>query len=161
LKLVSRLDYDTDAAVDIPFDWIDALHPLYPVSNRVKGNVEADLPDQFAVFEKENYFRAETAEGVRLRVSSVENSPEGTDQFWQEALGFHLSKKFAGAEKRDIGEYSGVMLESKDPDPYFYYVGVKAEKKYIHLLELFFPGRESLEYYEETMNALGEGVSVR
>ena len=139
VKLVSRLDYDNRPAVDIPFDWIGELHPLYPVSKKVKGRVKADLPEQFAVFEKENYFRAETPEGVRLRVSSVENSPEGTARFWQDALAFHLAKKFAEAEKRDAGPFPGVLLESKDPSPYFYYIGVQVEKKHIHLAEFSFP----------------------
>jgi hypothetical protein len=161
LKLVSRLDYDNRPAVNIPFDWIDGLHPLYPVSNKVKGRVKADLPEQFAVFEKENFFRAETPEGVRLRVSSVENSPEGTARFWQDALAFHLAKKFAEAEKRDAGGFPGVLLESKDPSPYFYYVGVQVEKKHIHLAEVFFPDREAFEEYEGMLDDLGKGVTVQ
>lgn len=161
LKLVSRLDYDTGAEADIPFDWIGSLHPLYPVSRKVKGNVKADLPDRFAVFEKENYFRAETAEGVRLRVSSVKNNPQGTTRFWQEALAFHLAKKFAEAEKQEAGPFSGVLLVSKDPSPYFYFIGVQAEKKHIHLLEIFFPDRETFVEYEGTIEVLGKGVSVR
>lgn len=157
VRLVSRLEYERAADNAVPFPWIDDLHPLYPVAERFEGSVKGELPDMFAVFKKDKYFHAETADGVRLRIATVPNRPRGDGNFWQEALAYHLSPRFAQVTPEATGELSGVLLKSKDSKPYYYFVGVKTDKKKLHILELFIPDEQLLEaHYSSVVEALEE-----
>jgi hypothetical protein len=157
VRLISRLEYEAASEDTIPFPWIDDLHPLYPAAGRFSGSLRGDLPDTFAVFKKDKYYHAETADGVRLRVSTIPNKPRGDGPFWQEALSFHLAPRFAEVMPREFGEIRGVLLTSKDPRPYYYVVGVKPDKRKLHVLEIFFPGEDVFEqHYPAAAEAVEE-----
>lgn len=157
VRLISRLEYETASEDTIPFPWIDDLHPLYPAAGRFSGSVRGDLPDIFAVFKKDKYYHAETADGVRLRISTIPNKPRGDGPFWQEALSYHLAPRFAEAAPREFGETRGVLLTSKDLSPYYYVVGVKPDNRKLHVLEIFFPGEDVFEqHYPAVVKAVEE-----
>ncbi len=157
VRLVSRLDYQSGREDEIPFPWVDNLHPLYPAARRFKGSVKGDLPDMFAVFKKDKYYHAETADGIRFRLSTVRNKPRGDADFWQAALLYHLAPRFAGVEEEEIGEVLGVLLKSKDITPYYYMVGVIPDGRNLHVLELFVPDEELFEkQYSDVLLAIEE-----
>jgi hypothetical protein len=78
----------------IPFDCIRSLDPLYSSLRSLKGTIELDLGGDFAVFEKEDAFRAESAEGTRVRVGTARNDPLGDSAFWQKALSHFLREYY-------------------------------------------------------------------
>ena len=161
VRLISRLNYETASGDTVPFPWIDELHPLYPPAGRFGGSVRGELPDTFAVFKKDKYYHAETADGVRLRISTIGNKPRGDAGFWQKAMEHHLAPRFAETEARELGEVKGVLLTSKDPEPFYYFVGVKPDRRKLHVLEIFFPGGEMFEKHFPRVSEAVEELTIR
>ena len=96
--LVPRLAPTSEEKTTIPFSWIARLDPLYPSLARLDGAIEFQLSEDFALFDKEKIFRAESAEGTRVRVATINNNPQGDSDFWQKALNFHLGRYYKEAE---------------------------------------------------------------
>lgn len=148
VALRSRVDYYGTLERDIPFPWIENLHPLYPSIFDLDGAKGLkNLTGDFAVFEKEDYFRAENPAGVRVRMGTVKNDPAGDETFWRDALAYHLSPFYAGTEIPDAGtdEFEGVLFTSKDREPYYYLVGVYVDGRKVHVAEVFFPDRDAFD----------------
>jgi hypothetical protein len=157
VELVPRLVYEDEMREQIPFGWIAELDPLYVSLMKLKGSMELELGEEFAVFKREDSFRAESADGVRVRAGTASNDPRGDDDFWKRALLFHLSPYYRSVEELDAGPFKGVLLESKDRDPFYYLVGVHVKGRKIHVVEAFFPVEEALKAKRESvLEALGE-----
>ncbi len=157
VNLKSRLE--EAGRPEIPFAWMARLDPLSPVSGELKARVSFDPGPDFAVFSRDEIYLAEDAKGCSISISSLENRPRGDSAFWQKALLFHKKDYYSIAEKVDIpmGEktFRGVRFVSKDRKPYLYIAGLLAEKKALHVLEIFSPdaGRDLSPLFQ----ALKEG----
>jgi hypothetical protein len=134
----------------IPFPWIANLNPLYPSLRNPRGRIELELSEDFAVFTEEAGFRAESAEGTRVRIGAANNHPRGDTEFWRQALSYHLGPFYKTAEELDLGYFKAVLFTSKDPEPFSYLVAVSAEKDDtiltdLLIVEIFFPDRSALQ----------------
>jgi len=161
LELVSRLPHEEQQRERIPFSWIAELDPLYVSIPDLKGSVELDLGENFAVFTKDDAFRAESPGGIRVRVGTTQNSPEGNNDFWQGALSYHLAPYYRSTEKVEAGQISAVFFTSKDAKPFFYLVGVKVVKKRIYVVEAFFPDEEAMKEKREIVLDALEGMKIQ
>ena len=145
----------------IPFPWISNLNPLYPSLRNPRGRIELELSEDFAVFSEEAGFRAESAEGTRVRIGAANNHPRGDTEFWGKALSYHLGPFYKTAEELDLGPFKAVLFTSKDPEPFSYLVSVSAEKdgqilSDLLIVEIFFPDRSALQ---ERLSGLKESVT--
>lgn len=160
VELFPRLSEDVSLRERIPFPWLSELNPLYPSIYTLKGRVSLVLSYSFAVFDGDSIYRAESHDGVRIRVGSIRNSPKGDTLFWQKALMHHLSPLFREAQPIDTAEqgsgFLGVLFLSKDRIPYYYYVGVKAQGDILYVAEIFFPEEELKNlHFLELMESIG------
>jgi hypothetical protein len=153
--LLARLAKQPVGKEKIPFDWIKDLDPLYVSLRHLTGKIEFELGDEFAVFERDVAFRAESAEGTRVRVGTTRNEPSGDSSFWQKALSYYLSKYYKETVDFEFGEVKGAIFTSKDVEPFYYLVGVVTEKNTIYVIEVFFPGRPSLD---KRLNGIKESL---
>ncbi len=145
VRLESRLAQQPVGKEKIPFRWIRDLDPLYVSLRQLAGSIEFELGDEFAVFERDVAFRAESAEGTRVRVGTTRNEPSGDSSFWQKALSYYLSKYYGETEEFEFGEVKGAIFTSKDAEPFYYLAGVVTKKDTIYVVEVFFPDRASLD----------------
>ena len=156
VELTPRLPatgYDRDS---IPFYWIAGLNPLYPTLRNPKSRIALELSEEFAVFTAETAFRAESAEGTRVRIGAARNHPLGDTEFWGKALAYHLGPYYKRAEQMDLGPFKAVLFTSKDPQPFSYLVAVSAEKegkvlRDLLILEIFFPDPQALQARLESL----------
>jgi hypothetical protein len=156
VQLVPRLTPEEAAAAEIPFPWIAALNPLYPSLRRLGPKIIFTPGDDFAVFDREAYYRAESAEGTRIRIASRANFPAGDAEFWQKALAHHLSPYYRAAETLNLGPVRAVLFSSKDREPYSYLVGVVTAPKEVRTLvvvEIFFPDASALNLRRKALEA--------
>lgn len=161
VELVSRLAYETPYREKIPFAWIRDLDPVYTSIYELSKKVSFELPDDFAVFEKEDAFRAESADGMRVRIGTVPNLPDGDSLFWRKALGYHLEQFYRRSEALSAGSAECVLFTSKDREPFYYLVGVVTEKRTLLVIEAFFPSEDSFgKRYEEIARSI-EDLEVR
>jgi len=133
----------------IPFPWIAALDPLTATIGRARRSIDAELPADFARFSEGRLIRAESADGVRIRLGGRENAPEGDDEFWREALLFHRGPLYAEATELEIGDFHGVSFLSRDVEPYVYWVLVHVRDGELLVAEFFFPSREVLAEHRD------------
>jgi hypothetical protein len=152
IELVPRLEEEQTTRDRIPFPWIADLDPLYITLDPLKRGVELDPGEEFAVFKpqfslikKAQYYRAESADGTRLRVSMTRNRPEGDSEFWQSALAHHLGVYYKEALPMELGGVRAVVLKSKDRTPFFYLVGIKQRRKYLYVIEVFYPNQAAYD----------------
>lgn len=155
IELIPRLPVEDQDRQSIPFYWIANLKPLYPSLGELKGKIDFELSDDFAVFTDERIFRAESPDGIRVRVSSTENKPEGDSMFWQKALSYHLGKFYRETDELEFEDVQAVLFLSKDRKPFYYLVGVAAVKKTLFVIEVFFPDeaifRENIAVIKEAL----------
>jgi hypothetical protein len=157
VELVPRLAYEETVRASIPFSWIASLQPLSVSLPDLRGGVTLDTGGDFAVFARENGYRAESAEGTRIRIGSTDNQPLGDGYFWQRALSFHLGPYYAEAEDVQAGDLRGVLFTSKDKNPFYYLVMVAASNRNLHVVEVFFPDESALQKrYDSILEALSE-----
>ena len=161
VDLESRISDEYFDQSDIPFDWIAGLNPLYSTTDRLRGRVRIDTGESFAVFDEKRFFRAENAVGVRLRIGTVENTPMGDTDFWQTALRYHLQDFYRESDEVDIETQAGVLpavqFTSKDREPYFYLVGVHAVKRWLYVVEVFYPSEDA---HKDSRATVAEALST-
>jgi hypothetical protein len=139
IRLIPRI---AQAALDqkkIPFTWIANLNPLFASLKKLDGAVDITLDEEYAVFEQDVIYRAESANGVRVRIGTTANSPKGDTAFWQQALMFHLKKFYRETVSFTEGSVRGVVLKSKDSKPFYYLIGAAVIADKIFVIEVFFP----------------------
>lgn len=139
VQLISRIEISAVKRQEIPFRWIASLSPLGSPTVPAREDIPVELDDSFAVFESGTTFFAEAADGTQVRAGAVENEPRGNEEFWQTALIHHLSALYRSATPLQSGRYRGVLLESKDREPFFYAVLVTAREDDLIVVELFMP----------------------
>jgi len=158
VELIPRLQ-ENSYKENIPFSWIAALSPLYPVSDSLETRVNVDPGEDFALFSKEDFYVAEDAYGTTLTISTVKNSPRGDSVFWQKALHHHLKDYYASATFKNLQfgdkEMKGIEFTSKDSKPFHYFVGLIVDNKKIHIIEIFSPDKE--RDFSPLYRALKEG----
>jgi hypothetical protein len=135
----------------IPFSWIASLDPFYTTLPRLKGNVTIPVGDEFAVFDNKKYFFAESTGGVRIRIGTAKNKPEGDAAFWQEALEYHCARFYSETESFDLGNFKTVLFKSKDREPFYYMTCVAVKGKKIFVCEVLFPDSTSFDNLGESV----------
>ncbi len=169
VQLEPRLDQEYIDRGSIPFRWIAELDPLYPSLGELRGNVSYEPGDGFAVFKREKMYRAESAEGIRIRIGTTANQPKGDSVFWQKALIHHLGRYYKETKSLDWVQKEvdssadagscmrSVLFTSKDRTAFYYLVGVIAMDKFLYVVEVFFPDKSALDKkFDAIMNSLDE-----
>ena len=159
----SRISIDLEARLantdfsrdNIPFPWIAGLNPLHSSLRRLRGRISFDLGKGFAVIPNTRVYAAESADGVRARVGTTRNLPEGNTEFWQKALHHHLGGFYKTADLWQLGSINGVLFRSKDRTPFAYFVGITVHNRDIGIIEVFFPNVEAFDArWENIKNGL-------
>ena len=159
--LIARLAQQPAGKEKIPFNWIRNLDPLSVSLRHLEGRVEFELGYEFAVFEKDVAFRAESAEGTRVRVGTTRNEPSGDSSFWQKAVSYYLSKYYKETVDFEFGEVKGAIFTSKDSEPFYYFAGVVTKKDTIYVIEAFFPDKASLDKRFNSIQESLRGFGVK
>lgn len=157
VQLVPRIQETEVARQRIPFAWIAALGPLDRTTGPARQDIDIASDPSFAVFESGQTLFAEAADGTQVRAGAVTNVPRGDERFWQSALAYHLSGFYRSVTRVASGAYRGVLLESKDADPFFYLVLVHSRSEELVVVEVFFPDADAKEARMGTILSLVEG----
>jgi hypothetical protein len=146
IELKQRLeDLSQKNKSTIPFPWIASLDPFYTTLSRLDGKMTIDVENDFAIFDNRKFFFAESTDGIRIQAGTVNNFPRGDRYFWQHALSHHLAPFYKITESIELGNVSAVLFTSKDPQPFYYLVGVVVKDKKLHVIEILFPDPETYE----------------
>jgi hypothetical protein len=156
VQLISRIDQDAVSRQRIPFGWLARLDPLRTTLATAVG-WGLPVEQEFAIFAGDG-FSAESAEGTRLRIGAVNNDPRGDASYWQRALEYHLGPLYDSAHPIVGGNFRGVLLQSKDREPFFYLIAVTLAAEELIVAEAFYPDASALERRQSAVLAALEAA---
>jgi len=121
------------------------------------GTDPVALPEGFARIGRRPSFRAMTPEGVRLRIRSVDNYPEQSQDFWADALASYLMEHgYVSIEEQPESHWTdtegfrvalwALPLGTED---YVYLTGLRIRKGKVDILEIAGRAREAMDYIVE------------
>jgi hypothetical protein len=139
------------------FGWINWLTPFSSTVCQEAKRLPIETPEGLVSLNRKGPYVAESADGAVLRACTVPNQPQGDSVFWQKALQERLAESFATAEPLSIGGFAGVRLVEEAQEPYIYYIGARAEKGQLHLVELYYPSQEQEDRYHPSISDAIEG----
>ena len=124
--------------------WMAELEPLRITLPAAPSGWAPEVGEGYAIFEGDR-FVAESAEGTRLRVGATDNEPRGDADYWQRALEYHLGPLYERVDPVTTGDFRGVLLESKDREPFHYLIAARVAGDQLIVAEAFFPDAAALQ----------------
>jgi len=135
-----------------PFAWIRELSAHLTTIFEGVDEFALTLPQGFVLFEKDDVYRAQSADTTVIRGGVVDNEPRGDNAYWMKAVEHEMKGR---AEKTvaagDAGPVKYAIFESEDVQPRFYLVGVVAHGEDLYVLEVFFPDKEAFEDHKDAV----------
>lgn len=140
----------------IPFPWMARLSPVSVTLQAASRGL--GIPDQprLAVFENNRRFRAESPEGVRVRIGATPNDPAGDTAFWARALDVHLAPLYDVAEAFQAGDFAGFLFGAAEGSSYLVAVRVRGDD--ILVAEAYFPSAADRREYGSLVAEIIEEV---
>jgi hypothetical protein len=135
------------------FSWI---HNLSPFQNNVCSTgkrLEFETPEGLVSLHPKGSYIAESADGTVLRATKLQNNPNGSSSFWQQAIFERLQGGFGKAEKGNIGEFATVTLREDSDTPYVWVIAVKTDSKWLEFIEIYYPSEQQEDRYKEAIEA--------
>jgi len=129
------------------FLWIHKLDPFNDARFKERKTLKFKAPDGMVVTRKRCPWRATGAQGSEFWGSRKKVEPRGDTRFWSEAVRLRLRANYKEADTSQTGEFLFNRFKSHGPNPYFYWVGVRAKGKRLDLIEFYFPS-EALQTKE-------------
>lgn len=160
VHLVPRMQEQRVTRSAIPFRWVALLDPIRRTTSDLEQPIELSIPEDFAVFSKDRFVRAEAADGTRIRIGSVANDPKGDTTFWASALSFHLAKQYARADRLEAGPFRGVAFSSRDANPFVYAVLAAVRGSEIVVVEVYLPSESIARKRLAALRSMVEGASL-
>ncbi|MDP6934153.1 MAG: DUF4349 domain-containing protein [Myxococcota bacterium] len=156
-EALSRLDHGTDIA---ELSWIRQLGPFHTFVGSMGDRLALDTPTGFVELDPKGQFVLESADGARLWTGRLDNQPRGDTGFWLSAIQERLADEFGSAEVLQVGSYGMLRLVDREDDPYTYVIGIRADGKYLDLVEIYYPSSAHEERHGEAIESIiGGGAS--
>lgn len=148
-----------EANASSAFAWIFSLTPFNRAISGIGAPVTLDVPEGLVLLEKRPW-GAESADGTRMWSTRLPNEPRGDAAFWIDAVKQRLERDFAKAERRQVGGWEFLRLESVSRPAYVWHIGVQTDGKFLELVEMYFPKAEQEgRYLKDIEAALTGGAS--
>lgn len=136
------------------FHWIRQLSPFRRDVSRSGRPLDLAVPEGLVALDIKRHFVAESADGAVVWSGRIPNDPEGDTDYWMAAIRERLEPEFTGAEVTRVGAFAVLrLLEPGTDAPYRYLVGVRADGRWLELVEVYYPGQEQEERYGEAVRA--------
>ncbi len=141
--------------LDVPlsgFEWISTLGPFERVKRGKR--LRFATPENMVVLERggaKNPWTLASAGGTAVWASRLKNRPRGDTPYWKLAVAGRLKDLYQGTEELQAGDYTVLRFLAQGPIPYVYLVGLKTEKKCLHVVEAYFPNAEEENRYGKAL----------
>jgi len=140
------------------FSWIRRLSPFRRDVAQSGKPLTLVAPEGLVALDLERHFVAESADGSVVWSGRLRNDPEGDTDYWMAAITGRLEDEFTEVTVSDIGGFAVArMLEPGADDPYRYLVAVRADGRWLELVEIYYPAGEQEERYGEAVAAMLSG----
>jgi hypothetical protein len=135
-----------------PFGWIRGLEAHLTTLYDGKDEFELQLPKGFVLFEKDDVYRAQSADTTVIRGAVVDNEPLGDNAYWIKAVHHEMEGRAEKLEAEgNSGPISYKLYKSEDVMPRYYLLGVATRGEDLYVFEVFFPNEEALTAHKDAV----------
>jgi len=138
--------------------WILQLSPFRQDVVAWAKQLPLEVPEGFVALDSKKRFVAESADGAVIRSGKLDNEPQGDTAFWMAALQQRLEPEFASAKVETWGAYRVLELVDGSDEPYVYLLAVSSQGKWLHLVEVYYPGQPEQERHGAAVRKVIEGA---
>jgi len=127
------------------FEWFAQLPHMQPLGKAL----ELDVPQDFIKTEdSKRKWSAASALNTEIIAFEKENNPEGTPEFWANAMLEFFKSKYNAELKTEV-----LRLQTSEPEPQVYYIAIlkKSDKKTLKIAVAKFPNREAEQKNSEAI----------
>lgn len=137
--------------------WIRRLSPFHAGPHSDGDEVGRSVPAGMVELDVDHHFRAEAADGAFLRSWRRDNEPEGSTDFWVEAIQARLGPEFEAIEPTELGVLAGLRFVHSSDASYRYLVGVRVRDDRLEVVEVYYPSAASeARHHAAVIAALSE-----
>ncbi|MFH1463715.1 MAG: DUF4349 domain-containing protein [Pseudomonadota bacterium] len=160
VQAVPRQAVSARANRDEPFGlaWVQQLSAFRQDVVAAGKLLALEVPAGFVALDLERRFVAESADGAVIRSGRLQNVPAGDTDFWMAAIRERLASEFASAEVATWGSFQVLTLVDGSEAPYVYLVALRAEGRWLDLVEVTYPGLAQQERHGAAVRAAIEGL---
>ncbi len=121
------------------FEWIDLLSAFDRSVAESNSHFDLEVPDGLVELGDVEHFQAESADGVVVWTSRLDNEPTADATFWMAALQNRIGSEFANVATATEGSFVVLRLEEPSKEPYIYTIALRVVGDEIELVEVYFP----------------------
>jgi len=135
-----------------PFPWVRRLAAHRLTIRDGNDDVKMTMPKGFVLFEKDDDFRAQSADTSMLRAGRLDNEPRGTSKWWSAAVHHEMD----GRDEALVDTGSKGLLEwrvyrNKDVRPRYWLIAVHADGEDLYVVEVFFPNADAWQAHKKAV----------
>ncbi len=134
------------------FAWVRNLRAHRMTIEDGKDEIAIELPKGFVFFEDDDAYKAQAADTTVMRAGRIENQPEGSAEFWSDAIHFEME----GRDEEPVGSGTAGPLSyrvyrSKDIKPRSYLIAVAPGGEDLFVVEVYYPNEEAFENHHQAV----------
>ena len=131
------------------FQWINRLSPFEGYVLHDWKKLKLDSPEGMVVLDPKGHYHAESADKANVFAGRIPNNPEGTAEFWKEAIVKRIGGEYTDLETFEAGDYLGIRLKSDDETPYIWTIFLQADGRWLNVIQAYYPS----EAHEQRLSA--------
>lgn len=152
IDLVPIVETGRTAPHRSPFRWVRSLTAHQPTLEKGRTEVAMTVPAGFVLFDKDDLWRAQSADTSQVRAARVDNEPAGDNVYWCDAVAFEMDgRDEETVESGTEGPLSFRVYRNKDVKPRYYLVAVAARGDRLWVVEAFFPNEDAYRLHREAV----------
>ncbi|MFP4014713.1 MAG: DUF4349 domain-containing protein [Chitinispirillaceae bacterium] len=142
------------------FRWIRELDPFSIERRHSARKFEISVPDGMVKVDRYGLWNAESAGGTRIWTGKLRNRPEGTTDFWVQAVRHWCAKSYLSDTVRTCGDFKIVEFRPYPGQHFVYAVALRVHKKHTYVAEIYYPTSQQYGRLAETVFAALEKVEL-
>lgn len=136
------------------FRWIYELSPFGATAiTDEQEYLEFVTPEGFVLFDDDERWRAESANGAVIWALARDNEPLGDGKFWIDTIDHRISKSYESATREKIGQFQVLKLVDGSRQSYRFWIGVRAVEDELQIVQVYFPSEEHQKRFEKAVRA--------
>lgn len=139
------------------FEWIDQLSAFDRAVAEDSDKLTLEVPHGLVELGDVDHFQAESAEGVVIWTSRLDNEPTGDATFWMAALQDRIEGEFTSSAMTPMGSFLVLRLEEPSKEPYIYTIALRVVGDAIELVEIYYPDAAAETRHKPAIDAVLNG----
>lgn len=142
----------------VGFGWINRLSPFEGFQLHNWKDMKLESPKGMVLLNPKGPYHAESPDKANVFAGKIPNSPSGNSEFWRNAIIERIAGEYDEVTSFEKGDFLGLRLQSDTEDPYIWYLYIRADKKWLDVIQIYYPTKDhETRLNEQVVVILEEG----